>query len=229
MFTSKSSLLALSAFAIPNALATVFVTSPTQSTTCHGGQTCQIAWQEDTASTPPTLQQWGTASIGIWVGSQQQQTQVQLIQDGVNVLTTGSITFTVDPTIGPNSNVYFIRFTSDTEHDPTNPTFFAESFSAKFTLDQMSGTFNSTEQAQISGATGTNAPSGVPTGTVAGGAGNSASSAGSSPSGSKAGTSSASKTSSTAKTTSSSAAGRGVAIGSTGVFAPIMGLFALAL
>jgi hypothetical protein len=228
MFTSTSTLLALSAFIIPKALATIFTTSPTQSTTCHGGQICTIAWQEDTAATPPTLQEWGTASIGIWVGSQQQQTQIQLIQDGVNVLTTGSLNFTVDPTIGPNSNVYFIRFTSDTEHDPTNPTFFAESFSAKFTLDQMTGQFNTTEQAQISGATGTNAPTGVPTGVATGvpagtGAGGAASGT------TKAGTSSASKTSSTAKTSSSSAAGRGVAIGSMGVFAPLMGLFALAL
>jgi len=74
-----------------------------------------------------------------------------------------NINFTPDPTIGPSTNVYFIRFTSDSAKDPSNPTFPAESFSAKFALDNMSGTFNATVQAQISGATTAPIPNPTPT------------------------------------------------------------------
>jgi hypothetical protein len=81
------------------------MTSPTASTTCHGGQTCQIAWKEDDANTPPLLAQWGTATISIYVGNVKQQTELQRIQSGVNVATVGSVTFTPDASIGPNSDV----------------------------------------------------------------------------------------------------------------------------
>jgi len=135
---------------VSNVLATVFMTSPTAQTTCTGGKQCTISWQDDGKA--PNLQAFGLASIGVWVGSVQSQTEIQHIQDGVNVATTAAVQFTVNPTIGPNSNVYFVRFTSAAAKDPSNPTFPAEAFSAKFTLNGMSGQFNSTLQAQINGA-----------------------------------------------------------------------------
>ncbi|KZT60030.1 hypothetical protein CALCODRAFT_493023 [Calocera cornea HHB12733] len=77
-----------------------------------------------------------------------------MIIGSVNVATTASIQFTVDPTIGPDSSAYFIRFTSAAYHDPTTPTYPYEQFSARFTMTGMTGTFNATVQSQINGATG---------------------------------------------------------------------------
>jgi len=140
-----------------NVLATVFMTSPTAQTTCTGGNKCSISWNDDGKA--PTLTQFGLASIGIWVGSVNSQTEIQHIQDGVNVATTAAVQFTVDPSIGPDSNVYFVRFTSAAAKDPNNAAFPAEAFSAKFTLNGMKGTFNSTLQAQINGASSAPVPS----------------------------------------------------------------------
>jgi len=140
-----------------NVLATVFMTAPTAQTTCAGGKQCTIQWNDDGKA--PSLTTFGLADVGIWVGSVTSQTQVQHIQAGVNVATTAAIQFTVDPTIGPNGNFYFVRFTSAAYMDPTTPGFNAEAFSAKFTLSGMSGTFNSSVQAQISGASSNPIPS----------------------------------------------------------------------
>lgn len=140
-----------------NVLATVFMTSPTAQTTCTGGKQCTIQWNDDGKA--PSLAQFGLADVGVWVGSVTSQTQVQHIQAGVNVATTAAIQFTVDPTSGPNGNFYFVRFTSAAAKDPNNPQFNAEAFSAKFTLSGMSGTFNSSVQAQISGASANPLPS----------------------------------------------------------------------
>lgn len=144
-----SKTLALFALAASPALATVFVTSPVASTTFHGGQQATISWQDDGSA--PSLQDFGDAKVSIYVGNAQQQTSLQLIVPSVNVATTSSIQFTPDPSIGPNSADYFIRIESLNFKDPKNPQFPALSFSAKFALDNMSGTFNSTVQAQIAG------------------------------------------------------------------------------
>jgi hypothetical protein len=223
MFTTYSSLLALAA--LPQAFATVFITSPTDSTTCHGGQPCQLAWSEDKANTPPLLADWGPTSVGIWVGSQQQQTQLQLIQDGVNVATTGSITFTPDPSIGPNDSVYFIRFTSDATKDPANPQFNVESFSHKFTLDNMSGQFNATVAAQIAGASSAPLSAPGPTSSAASPASSSAPSS-SKPAGAS---SSAAKTSSSAKPSGSSPARPAAVVPLAGIAAPVAAVLALFL
>ncbi|KAF5348813.1 hypothetical protein D9756_009770 [Leucocoprinus leucothites] len=144
---SKS--LAALALAVSPALATVFLTSPTASTTFHGGQPATINWQDD--GSVPSLEQFGNARVSIYVGNAQQQTSLQTIVDSVNVATTSSVQFTPNPQIGPNGNDYFIRIESLAFKDPKNPQFPALSFSAKFTMDNMSGTFNSTIQAQIAG------------------------------------------------------------------------------
>ncbi|EJU01311.1 hypothetical protein DACRYDRAFT_44073, partial [Dacryopinax primogenitus] len=138
--------------AAQTALATIYATNPVASTTFTGGQTATISWEDD--GTSPSLTQIGNASVGIYAGNSQQQTLLQMIIGSVNVATTASIQFTVDPTIGPNSNAYFIRFTALTVKDTTNPTYPYEQFSARFTMTGMTGTFNASVQAQINGATG---------------------------------------------------------------------------
>jgi hypothetical protein len=146
MFSQSLVVLALAA---APALATVFVTSPVASTTFHGGQPATISWQDN--GTPPLLQDFGNAKVSIYAGNAQQQTSLQLIVPSVNVATTSSIQFTPEANIGPNSNEYFIRIESLGAKDPLNPQFPALSFSAKFTLDNMSGTFTPDVQAEIDG------------------------------------------------------------------------------
>jgi len=103
--------------------------------------------------------------IGIYTGNAQQQTLLQLIAPSVPVATTSTVQFTVDPTIGPNGNEYFIRVESLTAVDPTT-SYPIESFSAKFTMAGMTGTFNATVQAEINGQS--TAPIGGPTASSAG-------------------------------------------------------------
>jgi len=146
MFSQSLAVLAL---AVAPTLATVFMTNPVASTTFHGGQPATISWQDN--GTPPSLQDFGNAKVSIYAGNAQQQTSLQLIVPSVNVATTSSVQFTPDATIGPNSNEYFVRIESLGAKDPLNPQFPELSFSAKFTLDNMSGTFSPAVQAQIDG------------------------------------------------------------------------------
>jgi len=83
----------------------------------------------------------------------------------VNVSTTASIEFTVDPTVGPNGSDYFIRFSSATLANPTSPTNPYLSFSSKFTLAGMTGTFNQTVLNQIASATSAPLSTATATGT----------------------------------------------------------------
>jgi hypothetical protein len=82
-----------------------------------------------------------------------------------NVSTTSSVVFTVDPSVGPNSDQYFVRFTSTTlnQNGTSNPYL---SFSAKFTLDNMRGTFNASVQAQISSASSSASSTAAPSGST---------------------------------------------------------------
>jgi len=132
-----------------SALGDVYITSPTGSSTFTGGQQASVKWQDD--GTSPSLAQFGAASIAIYVGNAIQQTQLQVINGSVNVATTSSIQFVPNPSIGPDSNEYFIRIQSLSYMNPQQPQYPALSFSSKFTLTGMSGSFTSAEQAEING------------------------------------------------------------------------------
>jgi hypothetical protein len=101
----------------------------------------------------PNLTAFGPASVGLYVGSVNQQSEMQLIGN-VDVSTVSQLSWTPDPTVGANFNAYFIRFTSVNLKDPNQTAINAneEAFSAKFTLTGMTGTFNSSIQAEISGS-----------------------------------------------------------------------------
>ncbi|KAG1803873.1 uncharacterized protein HD556DRAFT_615775 [Suillus plorans] len=141
-----------------SALANVFITSPVASSTFTAGQQATINWQDDGLS--PNLTSFGASLVGIYAGNANQQTLLQTISSSVDVSTTSSIVFTPDGTIGPDSNEYFVRFTSINLKDATNSQFPAEAFSAKFTMTGMTGTFNATVQAEINGQS--TAPIGAP-------------------------------------------------------------------
>jgi hypothetical protein len=145
MFTTPFVLLALSAGAFAN----VFITSPVASSTFTGNQQATISWQDDGAQ--PSLKDFGPAKVSIYAGNAQQQTLLQSISPSVDVSTTSSVKFTVDPSIGPNSNEYFVRIESLSLKDAKNPQYPALAFSAKFTMNSMTGTFSQEVQAQIAG------------------------------------------------------------------------------
>ncbi|KZT28223.1 hypothetical protein NEOLEDRAFT_1129554 [Neolentinus lepideus HHB14362 ss-1] len=162
MFGSAFTAVVFAALA-PSALATIFTTSPVASTSWPAGQQATISWQDDGIS--PSLQSFGPSKVSIYVGNAIQQTLLQPITPSVDVSTTSSIVFTPDASIGPNGADYFIRFESLSLKDATNPQYPALAFSAKFALSGMSGTFNSTVQAEIAGSS--TAPLATPSATAA--------------------------------------------------------------
>lgn len=127
-----------------SSLATIFVTAPVASSSCTAGTPCAIAWADD--GNAPLLKTIGASSVGLWVGSVTQQIELQNFNPSLDVSTTGSLSVTIDPTVGANSDQYFIRFVSN---DYKENAAAYSSFSAKFALSGMTGTFNSTIQAQI--------------------------------------------------------------------------------
>jgi len=161
MFTKALVILASvsAVFAVP------YITQPVASTTFHGGQNATVSWEDNGSN--PTLTQYGPCSISIYAGNAQQQTRLQTLNASVDVSKVNSITFTPDPTIGPNSNEYFIRMESLAFKDPTQPQYPAMAFSAKFTLDGMTGTFSAAVQSQINGQS--TAPLASPTGSSSSG------------------------------------------------------------
>ncbi|KAN0125279.1 hypothetical protein V8E53_015643 [Lactarius tabidus] len=216
-----SSLLVLALAVIaPSVHATVFITNPTASTSIAAGQSFQITWQDD--GTSPNVTAFGISTIGLYVGNSIQQTQLQLITNNVNVATVNSQTWTPDPTVGGNSDGYFLRFTSNSLA-ATNGTGNAEAFSAKFTLTGMTGTFNATVAAEMSGTVTTGGSSTPSSGSSTGLP---------SPSTSKPLTTTTVKSSSSPSTTSTKASSNGAGrmvvpsvIGASGVGAIVFALF----
>jgi len=130
--------------------ATIYVTDPVASTVCAAGTACTVAWDDD--GTTPALGTIGACSIDLCTGGVQTQTCLQNVSPSTDVSQIASVNYTVNPSIGASGNMWFIKFTSLAYKDPTNPTFPFTAFSAKLTLTGMTGTFNATVQAEISGA-----------------------------------------------------------------------------
>lgn len=155
MFSSLAAVTVLAALA-PQALATLYITSPVASTVCKAGTNCPVAWNDD--GTAPPLATIGACTVGLYVGSQFTQIQLQPLGD-VSVAAQASATFIPNPEVGGNSDLYFLRFTSTTYQVNGVPW---EGFSAKFTIQGMTGTFNATESslmyAPTSGAGGATSP-----------------------------------------------------------------------
>jgi hypothetical protein len=194
----SSTLVALAVLAAP-AFASVFPTAPVESTSWAAGEQQTLTWQDDSNS--PSAADMGPCKVGIYAGNRDQQTLLQLITDSVDVSTTKSIVFTPDRSIGPNSKQYFIRFDSLSLKAAGAPQYPAQSFTAKFELTNMTGTFNASVQSQIDGAS--TAPIGVSTSGSASSTGSGSSSSHSASSTGSASGKPASSGSSTAKPTTS--------------------------
>lgn len=129
--------------------ATIYVTEPTASTICTAGTPCNVRWNDD--ANAPALGLIGPCNIQLCTGGPQQQTCLQTISPTLDVSTNAYVTYLPDATIGPNGGPYFVKFISLNYKDPANPAVPYTSYSAMFNLNGMTGTFNSTVQAQISG------------------------------------------------------------------------------
>jgi len=143
----SKALLIFSLFSV--AFATVFVTAPVASTIYSGGKPgAVVTWMDN--GDAPLLPAFGLATISIYVGNAIQQTSLQVLSNSTDVSTVSTITFTPDPSIGPNDSNYFIRIESINGKDNVTSTPF-EAFSAKFTLNSMTGTFPASVAAEIAG------------------------------------------------------------------------------
>ncbi|KAK0498732.1 hypothetical protein EDD18DRAFT_1153505 [Armillaria luteobubalina] len=115
-----------------HANAALYVIEPNSGSSCHGGQNCTVEWLDD--GTRPLLSSFGVSTVGLYTRTQQ---LVQSI-DPVDTSATHSLTFTPIPEAGPNSDTYYICFTSTSFFDDGTAVM---AFSPFFQLDQMTGSF----------------------------------------------------------------------------------------
>ncbi|KAH6910623.1 hypothetical protein BKA70DRAFT_1370945 [Coprinopsis sp. MPI-PUGE-AT-0042] len=111
----------------------IYVVDPRDGSTCHGGEACTVSWLEDGRA--PLVSSIGLVSVGLYTGQQQ---LVQALEP-VDVNAVRAFTFTPNPAAGPNSGAYYIGFTS--ANPPVNGTETYRSYSPWFSLDRMTGSF----------------------------------------------------------------------------------------
>lgn len=97
----------------------------------------------------PTVASVGPCTIDLYTGSMTVQTKLQNLAASVDVSKTSSISATIDPTVGQSGLYYFVRFTSLGLKDATNSAYYYEAFSAKFTINSMTGTFSASVLAEL--------------------------------------------------------------------------------
>ncbi|KAJ7507344.1 hypothetical protein B0H11DRAFT_200650 [Mycena galericulata] len=112
----------------------VYFIEPASGSICTGGSPCQLQWLDDGNS--PLENEVGVVTAGMFTGNQQ---LVQSIPP-LDVASVHSVQFTPNAQAGPNSDSYYIAFTSTT--DTVNGTKYV-AFSPFFTLKGMSGSFSS--------------------------------------------------------------------------------------
>ncbi|KAI0767250.1 hypothetical protein C8Q74DRAFT_1279174 [Fomes fomentarius] len=135
MMTSRilSVLLLQSLFALV-VRATIYITKPLPGSTCSGGNSCTVEWLDD--GVQPLLTEISACHVGLYNGN---GVLIQRI-DPVDVSAQHALKFTPDPQAGPNSGLYYINFTS--VNDVLGDTNYRQ-FSTMFTLNSMSGSFDS--------------------------------------------------------------------------------------
>lgn len=121
--------------------------SPCRSTNGSGGKNLDVEWKDDGSS--PKASDWGNINIYLATGSHDVQYKLQTLDTNV-AYNKGTGSYKIDADSGPSGGFYFLRF-EGTAGNGTPPM----AFSARFSLNGMSGTFNSTVQAQLSSSGGT--------------------------------------------------------------------------
>ncbi|ETS63071.1 hypothetical protein PaG_02846 [Moesziomyces aphidis] len=148
--TKVATLAVLVLAAADAAVSTIVITKPVASTTGHGGKRLSVEWNDDGKS--PSRRDWGRVNIYLATGSRDVQYKLQTLDTNVSY-DQGQARYSIDANAGPNGGYYFLRFegTNTSAAGGIPPM----AFSARFTLDQMSGNFNSTIMSQVSGVSGT--------------------------------------------------------------------------
>jgi len=116
------------------AFGALYVVKPTTGTVCHGGQPCLVEWLDDGQS--PLLTTLGPCDVALYSGNGDLIQQIE----PVDVSTSHSLSFTPSPDAGPNSSTYYVQFTSITASNSSQS---LVAFSPDFSLDRMTGSFNS--------------------------------------------------------------------------------------
>lgn len=114
------------------AFGALYVITPTTQSVCHGGKPCLVQWLDDGQN--PLLATMGPCHVGLFSGNEKLIQQIE----PVDVSTSHSLTFTPSPNAGPNSSTYYVQFTSVTTSNSS-----LVAFSPNFSLDNMTGSFNS--------------------------------------------------------------------------------------
>lgn len=113
---------------------------------------------EDDGSSP-LLSAVGPSRIDLYTGSTNQQTFLQSFADSVDVSKVNSVTGLIPASTGPDGDWYFIRVTSAALKANSTGAggiqYPYEAFSAKFTLNGMSGQFNASVSSQNAAAAST--------------------------------------------------------------------------
>ncbi|KAJ9103987.1 hypothetical protein QFC21_002450 [Naganishia friedmannii] len=147
--------------------------------------------------TTPHLAAIGPSQIALYTGSATQQTFLQELAANIDVSTSNSVDAWIDASLGPNGNYYFIRVLSLGLKDTAQPEYPYQSYSARFILNNMSGSFNSSVWQQLGTTSSSSGGSSSSSSSGSRGGGSSGSTSGSSGSSSKGSSSSSSgKTSS---------------------------------
>lgn len=120
-----------------------------RSTKLDGGDRVTIRWQD--SNDAPRASTWGGYNIWLAAGSESSQFKLDQIASDLPTSRT-HVRYTIPKDIGPPGQYYFIRFES-TKTAP-NGTADAMSFSARFNLAKVTGTFNSTVMAAAQGKEG---------------------------------------------------------------------------
>ncbi|GHJ83884.1 hypothetical protein NliqN6_0286 [Naganishia liquefaciens] len=146
-FNRLHALLLASLTLASSALAGVYITNPVANTTAKPGELLMIRWVDD--GTTPHLASIGPSQIALYTGSATQQTLLQQLAANIDVSTANSVDAWIDANVGPSGEYYFIRITSNSLKDAAQPQYPYQSYSARFTLNNMTGDFNASVWQQL--------------------------------------------------------------------------------
>lgn len=109
-----------------------------------------MSWSDDGESPKLSKSGWGNIDVYLAAGSQNTQFKLQKLASNVKPKKHIGV-YKIDKSIGPNGDYYFIRLEGSKKQSNGYPVM---SFSARFELKNMTGTFNSTVMAAAKGAEG---------------------------------------------------------------------------
>ncbi|KAI5475443.1 hypothetical protein MNV49_001364, partial [Pseudohyphozyma bogoriensis] len=143
--TSSCVFLALASVITPS-LASIYVTKPVADTIGTGNKSLTITWLADSgdyADATPLASNFGKTTISLMTGSTTVQTVLQELGTVNDPSETLKLSAVIDPSVGPTSKLYFLRFQSNS--NTTSGGVPLQAFSARFELTKMTGTFTAAE------------------------------------------------------------------------------------